>query len=463
VPKKLSDAIQAEFGENVFLCYQCIRCTVGCPLAEYFDLTPNQVLRALQLGQDDVVLNSKTIWLCASCQTCVTRCPQQLDLPRVMDFLKSEAQARGIAPKVPEVALFHKVFLRDVDILGRAYELGLIAEMNLRTGQPFKDVDLGLEMIRKRKVKLLPGFARLPKRARPKEHAAHQIAYYPGCSLHSLASELDISTRTVCRELGIDLVEVPGWICCGSTSAHSTDHHLATLLPLRNLAVVEQEGFTEVTLPCAMCFSRFRTATHDLAHDGGLKERLDAEMGYEYRGQVKVENLLQTLIDKVGLDALRAKVTRPLTGLKVASYYGCLLARPPEVTGEEHHEYPMAMDRLMCALGAQALDWNGKTDCCGGSLSLTQTSIALDLSRKIIAQAREVGADLIATACPLCHINLDGRQAQMGLDYAVPVVYFTQLMGLAFGLDPRDVALHKNMVEAMGVLGKVQRMEGVNG
>ena len=144
----LADQIRQATGENVFLCYHCVKCTSGCPLASYFDLAPNQVMRAAQLGMEEMVFGSRSPWLCASCQTCTTRCPQGIDVARVMDFIVSEAVARGIEPKVPEVAMFNKVFLRDVDILGRAYELGLIAEMNLRTGQPFKDVDLGLEMFK---------------------------------------------------------------------------------------------------------------------------------------------------------------------------------------------------------------------------------------------------------------------------------------------------------------------------
>ena len=132
----LAERIQRETGENVYLCYQCVKCTSGCPLAEYFDLEPNQVMRAAQLGLEEELKASKSPWLCASCQTCTTRCPQGIDIARVMDFLVSDLLAQGVKPRVPEVALFNKVFLRDVDLLGRSYELGLLGEMNLRTGKP---------------------------------------------------------------------------------------------------------------------------------------------------------------------------------------------------------------------------------------------------------------------------------------------------------------------------------------
>jgi heterodisulfide reductase subunit C len=157
---ELAEKIQAATGQNVFLCYQCVKCTSGCPLATYFDLAPNQVMRAAQLGFDDTVLKAKTMWLCASCQTCTTRCPQGIDIARVMDFLAHEAQARGIEPAVPQATLFNKVFLRNVSVLGRAYELGLMAEMNLRTSS--WTTWLGLKMPKAQDA-LLPHPTRPPR------------------------------------------------------------------------------------------------------------------------------------------------------------------------------------------------------------------------------------------------------------------------------------------------------------
>jgi heterodisulfide reductase subunit B len=383
VDQPLVGQIQTELGDNVYLCYQCVKCTSGCPLAEYFDLTPNQVMRAIQLGEEDLALNSRTIWLCASCQTCTTRCPQELDIAGIMDFLKQEALERGIEPKVREVALFHKVFLRNVDVLGRAYELGLIAEINLRTGQPFKDLGMGLEMIRKRKIKLLPSFTRPPKDVELLEPSPNQIAYYPGCSLHSLASEYDASVRAVCQALDVDLVEPRGWVCCGSTAAHSVDPVLAVRLPIENLSLIERSGFRQVMLPCAACFNRFKMAVHEIEHDARMKARVEAEIGHPYGDSVVVRSLLDVMVKGVGLDAIEERVARPLGGLKVVCYYGCLLTRPAKITGAEHPEYPMQMDHLMEKLGAEVLDWSYKTACCGASLSLTRTELVLDLSRTI--------------------------------------------------------------------------------
>lgn len=443
----LAQTIAHELGENVYLCYQCVKCTSGCPLANEFDLAPNQVMRALQLGEDDRVLNSKTIWLCASCQTCVTRCPHTIDLPRINDQLAMEAKKRGIKPKVPEIAIFREVFLRYVRWLGRAYEPGLIAEMNLRTRQPFKDMDMGLQMVLKRKIKLLPSFVRPPKRAKPAPQRENSIAYYPGCSLHSLSSELDHSAKAVLKELGVELHEPDGWMCCGSSPAHSTDHLLATTLPMQTLALVEQSGLKQVLAPCAACYARLKSAQYDVAKDPELKKQVDAKLGYTYQDRVQVKSLLDVLEERVGLEQIAKRVKKPLRDLKVVSYYGCLLTRPPKVTHADHPENPMQMDRVVEKLGATPLDWSFKTDCCGGSLSLTRTDIVLNLTRRILDNARAVGADIVVTVCPLCHVNLDARQAALKLDQPMPILFITQLMGLAFGLEPHALALEKNMVD----------------
>jgi heterodisulfide reductase subunit B len=334
----LADRIRRETGENVYLCYQCAKCTSGCPLTEHFDLAPNQVMRAAQLGMEELIFESRTPWLCASCQTCTTRCPQGIDIARVMDFIVSEAMAKGIKPKVPEVALFNKVFLRDVDILGRAYELGLIAEMGLRTGQPLKDIDLGLEMFKHRKINVFPELVRRPKykpTRPPVSRSPNEIGYYPGCSLQSLAKEYDYSARAVLETLDLQPVTPKGWICCGSSPAHRVDHRQSIQMPLESLVLYEQEGLNEVTLPCAMCFNRFRAAARELRLDPELKQDLDRELGYEYQDSVAISSLLDFVVDRVGMEAIAEKVQKPLEGLKVVCYYGCLLTRPPEVTGSK--------------------------------------------------------------------------------------------------------------------------------
>jgi len=458
----LANRIREKTGENVFLCYQCVKCTSGCPLAQHFDLAPNQVMRAAQLGMEDLIYGSRTAWLCASCQTCTTRCPQGIDIAKVMDFIVSEAAEQGIPARVPETALFNKVFLRNVDILGRAYELGLIVEMNLRTGQPFKDLDLGFEMFRRGKIKMLPEVVVRRKRKpapSPAVRPPDEIGYYPGCSLHAMASEFDRSARSALETLGLKPVEPEDWVCCGSTPAHRVDHRLATRLPLENLIQLEQEGLKEVALPCASCFNRFRTAAHDLRQEPELRRELTQEAGYEYQDSVAILSLLDLVVERVGLEAVAEKVQRPLNGLKVACYYGCLLSRPPEITGAKDPEYPMAMDHLMQALGATPVPWDRKVACCGASLSLTQTDLVLEMSGAILANARARGADVVAVACPLCHANLDGRQTQMEENGRLPALYFTQLMALAFGT-PQDAALGRNLIDPRPLLAERGLLEG---
>ncbi len=450
---RLAQRVQEELGQNVYLCYQCIKCTSGCPVAEFFDWQPNQIMRALQLGQEQIALQAQTPWLCAACQTCTTRCPQGLDIAAIMDFLTREALENGISPPVSEVDIFNQAFMREVRLWGRAYELGLMVEMKLRTRDIMGDMDLGIKMIRRNKLPFLPSLARPPHKVKPVPGAESAVAYYPGCSLHSTAAEFNVSAKAVCEALDLELIEPQGWVCCGSSAAHRADPQAAYELPMSNLALIEQSGFKEVTMPCAACFNRHKTAQYELQHDDQFAESVNKKKGYRYHGSLKVTTLVQAIHQHVGEQAVSEKVKKPLDGLRMVCYYGCLLTRPPQVTGAEHPENPTDMDDLMRSLGAEVLDWSFKTTCCGAAHSLTRPDIVLNLSRRLIEQARLAGADLIAVACPLCHTNLDARQFQMGLDTPLPVLYFTQLMALALGLPEKTAALHKNLVDPRPLLG----------
>jgi heterodisulfide reductase subunit B len=469
----LAREIRERSGENVFLCYQCKKCTAGCPVAAYFDLTPHQVLRACQFGQDELVLNARTISICAACETCSTRCPQGIDIARIMDVLEIMAAEQGIPSKAPAVPMFYKSANRGINYFGRMWELGLMAELYVREffhwqeGKPLLDfrqlfkynVGTAVKMLRSGKLKILPSIARRPKNGhRPAEAGEGQdvISYYPGCSLHATGIEFHLSTKAVTEKLGLNLVEPEGWKCCGTSPAHNTDYYRSVKLPMETLAIADEMGHSYMTMPCAACFSRFRFAMHEVEHDEELKRKLADDIGYEYSGGITVDNLLTTITDRVGIEAAVKPVVKPLEGLRVACYYGCLLTRPPDVTGEEHYEHPTNMDRLVEALGAEAIEWGYKTDCCGGSLSLSTLEISLDLSHNILQNAVDCGADLIATACPLCHANLDVFQKQIkdeyGADWDIPVVYFTQLMGVAYGLDAKTLGIDKHFTDGVGLL-----------
>jgi heterodisulfide reductase subunit B len=205
--------------------------------------------------------------------------------------------------------------------------------------------------------------------------------------------------------------------------------------------------------PCAACFNRFRAAAHEAREDPALKARLDEDIGYSYHDTVNVRSISEWLFNQIGAEAVKANVTKPLERLKVVNYYGCLLTRPPEITGHPHHEYPMDLDVVSDALGAESLDWDDKTLCCGGSLAVPAKEVMLKLSQDIVEHAQAVGADAIVVACPLCQSNLDGRQIQMKtLERQTPIVYVTQLMALAFGLDEKATDFKRNVVDPRPML-----------
>jgi len=468
----LAEAIRKECGENVFLCYQCQKCSSGCPVVEHFDLAPNQVMRAIQLGQKEMVLHSKTIWLCAMCETCATRCPHDINITKIMDVLKIMSKNEGIEPKVPSVPLFYQAAMRGIKWFGRMYEAGLMGEIYLRQmlagqlnyQQVWKnDMPMALKMFKNGKLKIFPTFGK-PKVKGKMAGKKDGIAYFPGCSLHGTSKEYDLSTKAVFNKLGVSLHEPEGWGCCGTTPTHSTDHFLSTLLPMKNIALIKREGWDNVTTPCPSCFLRMRVALKETEEDKNLRERVSREIPNLSSNGMKVEHLLNTVTEKIGYPQVASKVVHPLKGLKVVCYYGCIITRPPKITEVKDYEYPTQMDRLMKVIGITPLDWSYKTRCCGVSLGITQLPIALELSRKILKNAKGVGADAIVVACPLCHVNLDARQKQIEEEFKenfqLPIIYFTQLMGLAFGLKSEELGLDKHFVDPLPLLNKVMGSKG---
>jgi heterodisulfide reductase subunit B len=278
------------------------------------------------------------------------------------------------------------------------------------------------------------------------------IAYYPGCSLHATSPEFNTSTEAVAKALDLELIEPEGWLCCGSSSAHRADPEAAVRLPMQNLSLIEQSGFSEVTMPCAACFNRHKSAQYEIRHDVERTSAVAEKIGYDYQDTVKVKSLGETIIEHVGPEEVSKRVKKSLEGLRVVCYYGCLLTRPPQVTESAHPENPTDLDDLTAALGAEVLDWSYKTTCCGAAHSLTRRDIVLDLSSTLIKEARLAGAEAIVVACPLCHTNLDARQFQMDLEQEMPIIFFTQLMALALGLSPREAAWNKNLVDPRPLL-----------
>jgi heterodisulfide reductase subunit B len=283
-----------------------------------------------------------------------------------------------------------------------------------------------------------------------------KYAYYPGCSLHSTGSEYDISFRAVCEKTGLEIEEIKGWICCGTSPAHSSSKLLSLALPFENLCLADEMGMTDVVAPCASCFARLRTAAFEAREDPELAGQISEALNKPLPENM---NILSPLEIFHGGEDLGATVTKDLPGLKVACYYGCLLTRPSKIMQFDECEYPMAMDELLGSMGITTLDWSYKTECCGGALAMTRTDVVLKLTHDILEEARAVGANAIAVACPLCHVNLDTRQEEVeqeyGVKYELPIFYFTQLMGLAMGIEPAKLGLQKHFVGADELLSGI--------
>jgi heterodisulfide reductase subunit B len=288
-----------------------------------------------------------------------------------------------------------------------------------------------------------------------------RFAYYPGCSLGSSGYDYNLSFKYVARALGIDLVEVRDWVCCGASSGHSTSYLLSVALPVLTLAHAEQDGFDKLIAPCLACLARCKAANLQLEHDPGLREKIDGVLDYKYQGKVKAYHPLEVFLE-LGMEKIKEKMRRKLSGLKIVSYYGCVLTRPPGVTQFDNFENPQSMDTIVGALGATPIDWSYKTECCGVSMTLTYSDIVLKLTNNLLHEAKEAGANAIAVCCPLCQANLDGRQHQIEekykTSYRLPILYITQLMGLAFGAQPRELGIQKLITSPQEVLGSIGLM-----
>jgi heterodisulfide reductase subunit B len=275
------------------------------------------------------------------------------------------------------------------------------------------------------------------------------FTYYPGCSAHSTGLEYDGSTRAVFEALDITLTELDDWNCCGASSAHSTSQALALLLPARNLALAQKLG-RDVVTPCAACFSRHKTSDHVLRTDADRRAKIERAVGFQFDGQVQVRPPLDVLCHDVGFEAIGARVKRALNKLKVVSYYGCLLVRPPEIAQFDRPDDPVLMDQLLTALGADVRRWSYATDCCGGALMLTNADIAADLVDRLVARAREAGAEALVTACPLCQMSLEMRQSGDG--DKMPALYFTELVALAWDLAGTGAWWGKHLIDPRPLL-----------
>ncbi|MDZ7303538.1 MAG: CoB--CoM heterodisulfide reductase iron-sulfur subunit B family protein [candidate division KSB1 bacterium] len=270
--------------------------------------------------------------------------------------------------------------------------------------------------------------------------------FYPGCSMHSSAKEYLASFQAISRYFGVELEEVKGWTCCAPTAVHGISPLLSTAIPASNLASIEADGKDCVMVPCAACYSRFKCAAHEIAKSKETAKKVNDCIGYEFKNSVKILHPLE-----IYNEIKHELVIKELSKINVVAYYGCLLTRPPEVKQFDDCENPQSMDNILRMIGLNVIDWSFKTDCCGATFNLTNKEVFMRLTGKILAEAKKAGADIIAVACPLCQVNLDSYQYEMK-EPNIPVLYFSQLIGLAYGIDGKELGLDRHFVKCEEVI-----------
>ena len=275
------------------------------------------------------------------------------------------------------------------------------------------------------------------------------LGFYPGCSLKGSSREYAESVLTIAKAFDINMKEISDWNCCGATAAHNMNRELSVSLPARILSLAEKQGFNEIVVPCAACYSRLTVTKHELLKDPGLKKTVIEANGLEYNGTVEVLNIIQ-MLNKYVTPNLEARIVKPFNH-KVACYYGCYLVRPHEILNFDREEDPQSMDELMLKAGATPVDWAFKTECCGAGLSVSRTSSVGRLSGRIVGDAKDRGAEVMIVACPMCHSNLDMRRSSintyLGEKVEIPVLYITQALGIAAGLDRKALGLQRHFVK----------------
>jgi heterodisulfide reductase subunit B len=288
---------------------------------------------------------------------------------------------------------------------------------------------------------------------------------YPGCSMEGSARAYCDSLMAIKDLLGIELEEVQDWNCCGATEYLSINLIPAYSLIARNLALASRQanGSRTVMAPCSACYLNLEKANYYMAERPVLGEKVNEALaagGLHYDpGSLEIRHLVDVIVNDVGLDAVKSKVVRPLTGLRVVPYLGCMVPRPDYAKRWSDHERPSELDDLMKALGAEVIDFPLKTACCGGHMTQIGPETAYELIRRLVSQATDFQADIMVTVCPMCQMNLDAYQGEanrhFGTKYHMPIVFFTQLMAVAFGIEPKQVGFGLELVSAKNALARI--------
>ena len=279
------------------------------------------------------------------------------------------------------------------------------------------------------------------------------LAFYPGCALQAMTWDYRESLKHVMAALDLELVELEDWTCCGATAAHSLDEHMSVILPARNLLSAERLSL-DLAVACPMCYKR-------ISYSRQMLRQKRVSDPWSLKLDTAIYDLARWLAGDFLLARIRDRVERPLKGLKVVCYYGCQAVRPPKITGHLDYENPQHLDRLAAATGATVLDWSFKATCCGASMGIPNKPIGQALIRKLLTWAHAAGAQSIMVCCPLCQSNLDLYQAELaqqnGWDWQIPIFYYTELLGIAFGLDVVKPGLRSHMVDPLPLIDGIQR------
>lgn len=285
-----------------------------------------------------------------------------------------------------------------------------------------------------------------------------KIGYFPGCSLKGSGKEYEISLNTLMNKCDVELIEIEDWNCCGASSAHSINHMLSIALPARNIALAAKNNLSEILIPCAACYIRFKTALLEINKGEMEKKAIENIIERELPEKIKIYNINEFLKEKLH-PKIQEKIIQKMNRVKVACYYGCLLVRPPELAEYDTWENPHTMEDIVQITGAETVEWPFKIECCGGGFTLSKTEYVVELIKKIILNAKQNGADVIVTGCPMCHSNLDMRQLKIKKDKTfgdiMPILYMTEFLGLAIGKTPQQVGIKKHFISSESLLSKI--------
>lgn len=506
----LEEAQLVPGAERIARCLQCGTCTGSCPVSYAMDISPRKVIALFRAGEIEQILRSRTIWICASCYMCTTRCPQGIKITDVLYALRRTVMDAKLLSERSPVYLLSKTFVRIVNRYGRNQEILLVLRYYLRRNplQLLRNLPLAISLLRKGRLSLFLSKVRdvaairkilgaCPRagwrawitcgvtgcglstaicgagvRASSRSSTTKvssrlsggetplEYVYYPGCSLERGGKSYDESLRAVFRALGVRLTELKDWNCCGATVYMSVDETVSLAISARNLALAEMNGNHDLIAPCSACYTALLKTNRFLRESPELKAKVDrilGEAGLKYSLTVAIRHPLEVLINDIGIEAIAvvAKLaaskelsTQSLEGVAFAPYYGCQIVRPER--GFDDREFPTTMDRLFERLGADPIYFPVKTRCCGGMLMTTFPEVSLQLAKDLLECATENQAECIVTTCPLCQMNLEAYQQRVnkkfGTSFQIPVLFFTQLLGLALGCSEQELGLQRNLI-----------------